>query len=44
MNKDNAHLYIPLLAAFSEGKTIECNLGTSEHGQTWQPCEKEEAA
>jgi hypothetical protein len=36
MNKDNAHLYLPLVQALAEGKTIEINTNTDE-----QPCWKE---
>jgi hypothetical protein len=35
MNKDNAHLYLPLVQALAEGKTLQCNGGTAQEPD-WQ--------
>jgi hypothetical protein len=36
MNKDNAHLYLPLVQALAEGRAIEHSVG----GQYWEKLDK----
>lgn len=36
MNKDNAHLYLPLVQALSEGKVIEVNYSSIKSNPDWR--------